>query len=78
MTKSRRVVDNRYVEISATPDLPFYKLEFEGVNSPNDLLGFCLDDMTITLVREPSSLLALLPDVRTLIGRGGATRISLR
>ena len=51
--------DNRLVELSTTPDLPFELIEFEGVNSPDDLLGFCLDDMTITLVPEPSSLLAL-------------------
>ena len=50
---------NRYMEISTTPDLPFEWISFEGVNSPNDLLGFCLDDMTITFVPEPSSLLAL-------------------
>ena len=51
--------DNRLVELSTTPDLPFELIEFEGVNSPDDLLGFCLDDMTITLIPEPSSLLAL-------------------
>ena len=50
--------DNVYVEIDS-PDVPFYKLVFRGVNSPNDLLGFCMDDMTITYVPEPSSLLAL-------------------
>ena len=50
--------DNRYVEITSS-QLPFYGLKFEGVNSPNDLLGFAADDMTITLVPEPSSLLAL-------------------
>jgi len=47
------------IEISATTDMPFQMLKFEGVNSPNDLTGFCLDDMTITLIPEPSSLLAL-------------------
>ena len=51
--------DNRLVALSTTPDLPFELIRFEGVNSPDDLLGFCLDDMTITLVPEPSSLLAL-------------------
>jgi hypothetical protein len=50
--------DNHYSEIIST-DAPFYKLIFEGVNSPNDLLGFCIDDMTITYVPEPSSVLAL-------------------
>ena len=51
--------DNRFVEISTTPDLPISIIAFEGVSSPDDLLGFCLDDMTITLIPEPSSLLAL-------------------
>ena len=51
--------NNRYLEISTTPDSPFEILKFEGVNSPDDLLGFSADDMTITLVPEPSSLLAL-------------------
>ena len=51
--------NNSYVEICTTPDLPFDTLRFYGVNSPDDLLGFCLDDMTITLIPEPSSLLAL-------------------
>jgi hypothetical protein len=49
---------NRYVQISS-PDRPFTELNFKGVNSPNDLLGFCLDDMTINFVPEPSSLAAL-------------------
>jgi len=51
--------DNRLVVLNTTPDLPFELIRFEGVNSDNDLLGFCADDMTITLVPEPSSLLAL-------------------
>jgi hypothetical protein len=51
--------DNTRVELSTTPDLPFELIRFEGVNSPDDLTGFCLDDMTITLIPEPSSLLAL-------------------
>ena len=51
--------ENVPVEISTAPDHPFFELDFEPVNSPDDLLGFCADDMTITLVPEPSSLLAL-------------------
>ena len=51
--------NNRYVEISTSPDSPYSMFEFEGINSPDDLLGFCADDMTITLVPEPSSLAAL-------------------
>ena len=51
--------NNEPIGISTTPDLPIYGLVFEGVNSDDDLLGFCLDDMTITLVPEPSSLLVL-------------------
>ena len=50
---------NRLVEISTTPELPFDIVEFYGVNSLDDLHGFYADDMTITLVPEPSSLLAL-------------------
>ena len=50
--------DNVYMEITS-PDVPFNELMFRGVSSPNDLLGFCMDDMTITYVPEPSSLLAL-------------------
>ena len=49
---------NQYVEIISS-EAPFSELHFEGVNSPSDLLGFCIDDMTITYVPEPSSLLAL-------------------
>ena len=60
--------DNRYIEISTTPDVPFDTLRFEGVNSQSDLLGFCLDDMTITLVPEPSSLLALAGGLAGLAG----------
>jgi hypothetical protein len=51
--------DNRLVDLTAPDGLPFEMIRFEGVNSPDDLTGFCLDDMTITLVPEPSSLLAL-------------------
>ncbi|MDO8589500.1 MAG: PEP-CTERM sorting domain-containing protein [Armatimonadota bacterium] len=51
--------NNRYVEISSTPELPFERLEFEAVNSPDDLLGFSADDMTILPAPEPSSLAAL-------------------
>ena len=50
--------NNRYVEITY-PQSSFEMLDFEGVNSPDDLLGFCADDMNITYVPEPSSLLAL-------------------
>jgi len=50
---------NQFVEISS-PNGPFSMLEFRGVKSPNDLLGFCLDDMTITPVPEPPSLAALI------------------
>lgn len=51
--------DNRPVEITTSPNSPFEMLTFEGVNSPTDLLGFSADDMMITLIPEPSSLLAL-------------------
>ena len=51
--------NNRYVEISSSPGSPFERLEFEGVNSPDDLLGFSADDMTITPIPEPGSLVLL-------------------
>ena len=52
--------DNRYVEIRpSSPQYSFEEIVIESVNSPSDLTGFCADDMTITLVPEPSSLLAL-------------------
>jgi hypothetical protein len=50
--------NNRYVEISS-PGHSFSELQFEGVKSSSDLQGFCMDDMTIDYVPEPSSLLAL-------------------
>lgn len=50
--------NNRYVQITSS-DQPFSMLGFEAVNSPNDLSGFCVDDMEITYVPEPSSLAAL-------------------
>ena len=50
--------ENRRVEISS-PQQPFNMLQFEGVNSPDELLGWCADDMTIVPVPEPSSLAAL-------------------
>ena len=50
---------NEFREINTTPELSINSIYFQGVNSDEDLLGFCLDDMTITLVPEPSSLLAL-------------------
>jgi hypothetical protein len=60
--------NNRYVEIGS-PGAVFNHLEFEGVNSTSDLLGFCADDMTVNrAVPEPSSLLALFGG---LAGVGG-------
>lgn len=58
---------NRYVEITS-PDTPFDMLLFEGVNSPDELLHFCVDDMTVVPVPEPGSLVALLAG---LTGLGG-------
>ena len=51
--------NNRLVEIRTTGGLPFSMIALGGVSSPDDFLGFCLDDMTINLIPEPSSLLAL-------------------
>lgn len=50
--------NNRYVEIGNYSS-SIERLVFEAVNSPNDFLGFCIDDMTIVPVPEPSSLAAL-------------------
>jgi hypothetical protein len=50
--------NNEYVEIGSSEGF-FNELVFEGVNSSDELYGFCLDDLTITYVPEPSSLLAL-------------------
>ena len=51
--------NNKLVEISS-PGKTFHELIFEGVNSPEDILHFCMDDMSVTPIPEPSSLLALL------------------
>jgi hypothetical protein len=59
--------NNRYVEITS-PQSPFDMLAFEGVNSPDDLLGFCADDMNITYIPEPSSLLTLAGGMASLGG----------
>lgn len=50
--------DNQYVEIESSNGV-FDMLEFEGVNSPTDMLNFCADDMTVVPVPEPSSLAAI-------------------
>ncbi|MEN6520651.1 MAG: PEP-CTERM sorting domain-containing protein [Armatimonadota bacterium] len=49
---------NQYMEITSSNGV-FEMLEFEGVNSSNELRGFCADNMTVTPVPEPSSLIAL-------------------
>ena len=54
--------DNRYVEIGSSSH-PFNELQFEGVNSRTELLGFGLDDMTITPVPEPGGMLCLVVGV---------------
>ena len=51
--------DNRYVEIAAPPGSSFCQLFIYGVNSEQELMSFCMDDMMVTYVPEPSSLLAL-------------------
>ncbi len=48
---------NHYAEIGG--GVPFEMIAFQGVNSPDELLHFCLDDMTITPVPEPTSILTL-------------------
>ena len=50
--------NNRYIGIAA--DSPFEMLQFEGVNTPNEMLGISADDMTVVPVPEPSSLVALI------------------
>ena len=55
--------------LDANPAVSFEMLRFEPVNLPGDLTGFCIDDMTITLVPEPSSLLALAGGLAGLVLR---------
>lgn len=59
--------NNRYVEV-ANPGHVFNMIWIEGVNSQDDLLGFCLDDMTVTPVPEPSSMLVLASGIAGLGG----------
>ena len=51
--------NNRHLEIAAGPGMSFERLEFAGVNSQDDLLHFCADDMTIIPVPEPGGLIGL-------------------
>ncbi len=49
---------NRYAEIASAPgEIAF--VHITGVNSEDDRYYFCLDDLTIIPVAEPSSVLAL-------------------
>ena len=50
--------NNVYAEINS-PEGSIRGVRFEGVSSPDALLHFAADDMTIVPVPEPSSLLAL-------------------
>lgn len=65
---------NRYVEIRGGPGAPFDSLAFEGVNSPDDLRRFSVDDMTITPVPEPFGAAG---DVRGHIRNAGAAASAL-
>lgn len=50
--------NNSYVQINSS-GTPFDSLYFESISS-SGLGGFCVDNMTVNLVPEPSSLLTLL------------------
>jgi len=50
--------NNRYVEITSSAGEIAY-VNFRGVNSLAEKRQFCIDDLAITPVPEPSSLLAL-------------------
>ena len=58
---------NRYVEISL-PLGQIYYLNFYGVSSADAIAHYCLDDLTINFVPEPSSLLALSAFLAPLAG----------
>jgi len=51
--------ENVYVELRAEDGSPFDFVAFEAVSSPDARLHFCIDDMTVTPVPEPSSLASL-------------------
>ncbi|MHB1459472.1 MAG: PEP-CTERM sorting domain-containing protein [Armatimonadota bacterium] len=51
-------LENVYLEIPISAAGATF-IEFTGLNLPSELLGFCVDDLTITPVPEPSSLAAL-------------------
>lgn len=61
--------DRKRVEIRGTR--PFYSIDFEGVSGAG-LCGFCLDDLAVTPVPEPSSLLAFFA------GAGGSAALVLK
>jgi len=68
--------DNVYAEISLTQGLR--GVSFEGVSSPDALLHFAADDMTITPVPEPSPLLALGVGGMGLLGAALRRRVRAR
>lgn len=59
--------DNQYVEIKSAGNT-FNMLTFQAVAGSNGLQGFCVDNMTVTPVPEPSSLLALLCGIGGISG----------
>lgn len=57
---------DRYVNVS--PSVPFNTVVFRPISTPNALLYYSLDDLTIVPVPEPSSLLALAGGLAGMAG----------
>lgn len=58
--------DNHYVEISSEAgDIDF--IDIDGIYSADSRLGFCADDMSIAPVPEPSSVVALVSGLASLV-----------
>ncbi|MEN6358310.1 MAG: PEP-CTERM sorting domain-containing protein [Armatimonadota bacterium] len=60
--------DNEYVDLVADDGGVIDYIKFEGAYTPAARMGFCVDDINVDPVPEPSSILALVSGV---IGYGG-------